>query len=56
MYQHHIVSARKLSHSMHWTAMLLAVALAGSAPARAEVSAADAKSGIVDCTDAVLNS
>ncbi|HEY5218031.1 MAG TPA: DNA/RNA non-specific endonuclease, partial [Pseudolabrys sp.] len=35
--------------------MVVAAGLAVGTPARAEVSAADAKSGIVDCTPAVLN-
>ncbi len=54
MNRHQTVRARKFRLSTYGTIMLLATALAISAPAQAAVSAADAKAGIVECTEAVL--
>ena len=53
MNPHHAALARKLSRSKTGMIVAVAAALAIGAPARAEVSAADAKVGIVDCTPAV---
>lgn len=53
MSPHHIAFARNIRISEICLSVALATALA-SAPARAEVSAADAKSGIVECTDALV--
>jgi endonuclease G, mitochondrial len=46
--------AQRLCYSTTRTFLIAAAALALSAPARAEISAADAKSGIVECTPGLL--
>jgi hypothetical protein len=53
MKRHLTVVTHRFSLSKLWAIATLTVVLA-AAPARAEVSAADAKSGIIECTDAVL--
>src|SRR5882672_2299546 len=51
MSPHHAASPRKISI---WLTAAIVGALVISAPARAEISAADKKSGIVECTAALL--
>jgi hypothetical protein len=51
---HHAAFARKISISKPWMIVAVASALTICAPARAQVSADDAKVGIVECTPAVL--
>lgn len=46
--------AQRLCHSTTWMLLVAAAALALCASARAEISAADAKSGVVECTPALL--
>ncbi len=54
MSPHHLAFARNISLSKICLSVAVAAALALSTAARAEVSAVDAKSGIVECTDALL--
>ncbi|HEY4981864.1 MAG TPA: DNA/RNA non-specific endonuclease [Pseudolabrys sp.] len=54
MNPHHAALARNISISQTWMIVAVAGALAIGAPARAEVSADDAKSGIVECAPALL--
>jgi len=54
MSPHQDALAHRFYHSTTWVLLVATAALTWSAPARAEISAADAKSGIVECTPDLL--
>ena len=54
MSPHRTALTQRTRRPKSWLMVVVAGTLAMSAPARAEISAADAKSGIVECTPAML--